>query len=174
MTLTSSVSFFFFFNDLGWEVTESLVSKFWALEFPNCEGLSFSSKDRSQQRKRKVSSDFKHRKCNSVIYYFLSERLFAPIFRVHNTQFQMCKASFHAASPFAALLRGCTQSSAEASRVVTEPVMWTWFVLMLYRGTWPPPIHLRCNWQRTKVTQPVNHSKPSSKPAGPAPFPYSH
>ena len=153
------------------------MSKFWVLAFPNCEGLSFSSKDRSQQRKRKVSSDFKHRKFNSVIYYFPSERLFAPIFRVHNTRFHTCKASFYAASPLlllTCLLSGCTQSSAEASRIVTEPVMWTWFVLMLYRGTWPPPIHLQCSWQRTEVTQPVNHSKPSSKPAGPAPFPYSY
>lgn len=104
MTLTSSVSFFFFFlfNDLGWEGTESLVSKFWVLAFPNCEGLSFSSKDRSQQRKRKVSSDCKHRKFNSVMYYFPPERWFAPTFRVRNTQFQTCKASFYAASPFAA------------------------------------------------------------------------
>lgn len=153
------------------------MSKFWVLAFPNCEGLSFSSKDRSQQRKRKVSSDANIESLAQWCIISLQSgdlHLYLESIILSFRRVRLCSTLPHPSLLLTRLLRGCTQSPAEASRIVTEPVVWTWFILMLYRSTWTPPIHLRCNWQRTEVSQPVNHSKPRSKPAGPALFPYSY
>lgn len=82
----------------------------------------------------------------------------------------------YTASPFAAAHTSPSWLHAELCRgqplqKLKEPVVNPSMALMLFRSTWPPPIHLRYNWQRTEVSQTCESLKPTPKPAGPSLFP---